>query len=122
MSDKDADLVIQISTSGLAPDTTVANLEKTEESRLITELRRCLQPGVEIALVFEGYMAITAILWLSGPQGDGGLRAGVRLLGVSALPVEQPEPAAPWDKDPRRPVSVHSDAAIIRQPLELNPR
>jgi hypothetical protein len=95
MSDEHTDLVIQISTSGLAPDSTVANVEKTEENRLITELQRCLQPGVEIALVFEGYMALTSILWLYELQVDGSLRAGVRLLGVSALPVEQRGPAAP---------------------------
>ncbi len=117
MSDKHTDLVIQISTAGLAPDPMVANVEKTEESRLIAELRRCLQPGVEIALVFEGYMAITSILWLSELQRDGSLRAGVRLLGVSALPVEQREPAAPGDEGPRRAVSVHSDSAIFRQQL-----
>jgi hypothetical protein len=86
------DIVIQISTSAPAPD--VPGGEKAGEGRLVTELRRCLRPGVEIALVFRGYMAITSILWLSGPLADRSLRAGVRLLGVSALPAgKQPEPA-----------------------------
>jgi hypothetical protein len=91
MSSTQTDLVIQISTSGRASD--LPDGEKAGEGRLVTELRRCLQPGVEIALVFRGYMAITSILWLSEPHADLGLRAGVRLLGVSALPAgKNPQP------------------------------
>jgi hypothetical protein len=117
MSDTHTDLVIRISTSGSASDPTDASAEKTDDTQLITELRPCLQPGVEIVLVFEGYMARTSILWLSELQKDGSLHAGVRLLGVSALPPEPQESTASWEEVPRRAGSVHSHSAIIRQQL-----
>lgn len=117
MSDPHTDLVIQISTSAFGSGTTLATADKAEDGRLITELRRCLQPGVEIALVLEGYMAITSILWLSELQPDGSVRAGVRLIGVSALPIEDTVQLAPWSEVPRRGASEHSDSAIIRQQL-----
>lgn len=87
MSPTHTDLVIQISTATMAansPDTKV----------LVGELRQTLRPGVEIALVYRGYMATTSILWLEGPLADHSLRAGVRLLGVSVLPARYAEPAA----------------------------
>jgi hypothetical protein len=94
MSSTQTELVIQISTSGPASD--LPGGEKAGEGRLLTELRRCLQPGAEIVLVFRGYTAITSILWLSEPLTEHGLRAGVRLLGVSALPAgKHPESAVP---------------------------
>jgi hypothetical protein len=112
MSDTHTDLVIQISTSepAAAP---VANGEKADDGRLVQELRRCLQPGAEIALVIGGFVATTSILWLSGPLEDGGLRAGVRLLGVSALPAEKRE-AAVWDPVPEGTMRF-SNASIASQ-------
>ena len=116
MSDMHTDLVIQISTSVPADDATGAGNGQAEESRLVTELRRCLQPGVEIALVLQGYVAITSVLWLSGPLPQQGLRAGVRLLGVSALPASEPlEPIASWHNVCRTTVLTPSDSAPIRQ-------
>lgn len=116
MSETYTDLVIQISTSGPEAAGTIA--EKAEDSRLITELQRCLQPGVEIALVFEGYMAMTSILWLSEPQVDGSVRAGVRLLGVSALPGDQPEePAGVWERMPGRTATAPSSSVVVRHRL-----
>ena len=73
------DLVIQIATAKMA-----ANSPDTEA--LVAGLRQTLRPGVEIALVYRGYMATTSILWLEGPLADHSLRAGVRLLGLSVLP------------------------------------
>lgn len=88
MSDTHTDLVIQLSSSTQVPSSPSAD---NEESRLVTELRRWLQPGVEVALSFHGYRAITSILWLSECEEDRSFRAGVRLLGVSAAPAgEQP--------------------------------
>ena len=110
MSDTHTDLVIQISTSEAAPDAAGRSTEKTEEGELSMELRRRLQPGVEIALAFPGYMAITSILWISELELDHSFRAGVRLLGVSALPAgESPEPAASSDDVPRSaaPLAPH---------------
>lgn len=93
MSDTHADLVIQISTSETAPDAAGPNTGKTKEGELSMELRRRLHPGVEIALAFNGYRAITSILWISELELDRSFRAGVRLLGVSALPAGgSPEP------------------------------
>jgi hypothetical protein len=86
MQDTQEDLVIQISASETAPHAADRNADKTEEGELSMELRRRLQPGVEIALAFPGYMALTSILWISESEMDRGFRAGVRLLGVSALP------------------------------------
>jgi hypothetical protein len=83
---------------------------------LVTELRRCLRPGAEIALVFRGYMAITSILWLSGPRADSGVRAGVRLLGVSALPAgKHPESAVSG----RNTANDSSDALELGYPRSL---
>lgn len=93
--------MIQISTSGTAPDAAGRKTEKTEEGALSMELRRRLLPGVEIALAFPGYMAITSILWISELELDRSFRAGVRLLGVSALPAEGSQEAAAWDDVPR---------------------
>jgi len=93
MSATHTDLVIQISAPLLVSDTPGA--QQVEEGHLVSELRRHLQPGVEIALVFGSHMAITSVLWLSQPLADRSLRAGVRLLGVSALPAaKHPERAA----------------------------
>lgn len=95
MSDRQTDLVIQISTSGPAPDAANENAAEAEESRLTMELRQCLQPGQEVTLVLRGCMAVTSILWLSELQLDRSFRAGIRLFGVSALPDgERPEPWA----------------------------
>ncbi len=110
MSETFTDFVIQISTSGSESDTAA---RKGEDSRLITELQRCLQPGVEIALVFEGYTAITSILWLSEPQADGSVRARVRLLGVSAQLDEPSHTASTTDKRSPRTFPAHWDSAII---------
>lgn len=104
MSDTHTDLVIQISTSGPEPETARASIPEAQDNRLIQELRRCLQPGVEIALVFESYMAITSILWLSDLQADGSVRAGVRLLGVSAIG-DRSKPLA-WSETPQRAPST----------------
>ncbi len=100
MSDAHTDLVIQISTSETAPDAADRNTEKTGEGELSMELRRRLQPGVEVVLAFPGYMAITSILWISELELGHSFRAGVRLLGVSALPAEGSQKAAAWDDAP----------------------
>ena len=115
MSDTHTDLVIQISTAEPESRTTAPAARMSEGSRLITELRTCLQPGVEIALVFEGYMARTSILWLSDLQADGSVRAGVRLLGVSALPADKAAASSDWDEVSQRAVPVSMASTIIRQ-------
>lgn len=99
MSITHTDFVIQISTSQLAnaPDT-----ETTNEEPLVSELRRTLRPGVEIALVFRGYLATTSILWLEGPFVDHSMRACVRLLGVSVLPAGYAGSSIPSDEAPPR--------------------
>jgi|SRR5271165_1643619 len=114
MSGMQTDLVIQISTSALAPGKSVANAKKTEESRLIEELRQCLQPGVEIALTFPSYKAITSILWLTELQLDHSFRAGVRLLGVSALTGDQHSGSeVERDELPGRIGREHSSSTIV---------
>jgi hypothetical protein len=95
MSIPDTDLVIQLSAE--TPDLNEAGVVPDEQP-LVAELRRCLRPGVEIALVFQGYMATTSILWLSGPSPDHGLRAGIRLLGVSALPEQDAKAPVAHDR------------------------
>lgn len=115
MADTQTDLVIQISTSERVPDATNRN---AEENRLILELRQCLQPGVEIALIFPGYLAATSILWVTELQLDRSFRAGVRLLGVSALPAgTHPESADTWSDIPQRAVPAHADPPIVHQHL-----
>ena len=115
MSDTQTDLVVQISASGLDSDMTAATAKSGDDCRLITELRRCLQPGAEIALVFEGYMAITSILWLSDARPDGSVRAGVRLLGVSALPRKLQETKSNWHSLSRRGDPESLDSAVVSQ-------
>ena len=87
MSDTGAQLVIEISPSESSPHATRRRREKVRSGGLGSELRRCLQPGVEIALAFPGYTAVMAVVWISERQHEN-IRAGVRLLGVSALPDE----------------------------------
>jgi hypothetical protein len=112
MADTHTDLVIQLSTSGQGPDESGQN---DEESRLITELRRWIQPGVEIALSFRGCIAITSILWLSECQVDRSFRAGVRLLGVSAQPAsEPPAPESPAENTPRSVLPAYPGPKISR--------
>ena len=91
MPDTQTDLVIQISTSQAAPSAPSPSVEDTEKNKLIAEIRQCFRPGAEIVLILGGCTAITSILWLSELQQDGCFRAGIRLLGVSALPAEQRE-------------------------------
>lgn len=80
-----ADFVIHISTSASDSDVSGENLE-ADASPVVAELQRCLKPGTEIGIVFRGYVAITSVLWLSEPTADRSVRAGVRLVGVSARP------------------------------------
>ena len=115
MPDTQTDLVIQISTSQPASSAPGPNVEDGEKNKLIAEIRQCFRPGAEIVLILGGCTAITSILWLSELQQDACFRAGIRLLGVSALPAEQGEPADPWDEAPRRTLPVHSDSAITGQ-------
>lgn len=115
MSDGHSDLVIQISTRD--PQSHAIGAIATE-SPLFSELRRCLQPGVEIALTLRGYTAIASILWLSGPLPDLTLRAGVRLLGVSAPPAEEStDQAAARDELACKTVSVQSGSHVIPRVL-----
>ena len=79
------DFVIQISTSASIADISSENAE-ADGSPVAAELQQCLKPGSEIGLVFGGFIAITSVLWLSGPTADRSVRAGVRLVGVSARP------------------------------------
>ena len=79
------DFVIQIWTSAPSADGSGENVE-TDASPVVAELQRCFKPGTEIGLIFRGYIAITSVLWLSGPTSDNSVRAGVRLVGVSARP------------------------------------
>src|SRR5258707_331873 len=83
MPESRTDFVIQISTAARGADIS-GESAKTGASSVIAELQRCLKPGTEIGLVFQGYVAITSVLWLSGPTLDESLRAGVRLIGVSS--------------------------------------
>lgn len=110
MPDAHSDLVIYISTAEPTSEASAANREKGD-GQLVQELRQCLQPGAEISLILDGFVATTSILWLSGPLEEGGLRAGVRLLAVSALPAEKPEVAA-WDRSPQSNVRVGYNASV----------
>ncbi len=85
MPETSTDFVIQILTSASVADMSGENAEP-DGSPVVAELQRCLKPGSEIGLVFRGYVAITSVLWLSGPTADRSVRAGVRLVGLSARP------------------------------------
>jgi len=95
MSDRHTDLVIQIFNFHSSLGGSQRERGGSQREQLTMELRQYLQPGLEVALVFHGCMAITSILWLSELQLDRSFRVGVRLFGVSALPDgERPEPWA----------------------------
>jgi hypothetical protein len=79
------DFVIQISTSASVADMSSESSE-ADGTPVVAELQQYLKPGSEIGLVFGRYIAITSVLWLSGPTADRSVRAGVRLVGVSARP------------------------------------
>lgn len=95
MPNTQTDLVVRISTSKLDSET-AERARGTTTSCLIAELHRCLRPGAEIALVLEGYIAITSILWLSDLQPDGSLHAGIRLVGLSGMPNESQHATRGW--------------------------
>lgn len=86
MPETRTDFVIQISATASVPDMNVENAE-TDTHSVVAELERCLKPGAEIGLVLQDYVAITSILWLSESTPDKTLRAGVRLIGISARPL-----------------------------------
>jgi hypothetical protein len=115
MPGTNTDLVIQISTEELVSNASCA--QKADEGNLAAELRRCLRPGVEIALVFERYMAITSILWLSGPLPDCSMRACVRLLRVSALPVGYSDAASHRESGSRALALRLESPAMLSQSL-----
>jgi hypothetical protein len=84
MSERQADLVIQIAVSEASPAATVGSL--SGESNLAAELRRRLEPGTEIALSCDGLRAITSIVWIDDLPLYRTFHAGVRLLAVSSQP------------------------------------
>lgn len=84
MPEAQAQLVIEISASHAV----AGHNSEPGNCGLGPELGRSLRPGVEIALAFPGYTAVMSILWISELQQNQSFRAGVRLLGVSALPAE----------------------------------
>jgi hypothetical protein len=88
MSHSHTDLVIEIPTSEIQPDSNFG-VQDTEGGEMHMALRQWLQPGVEIMLAFNGCTAITSILWTTDPQSRRSFRAGVRLLGFSALPIAE---------------------------------
>jgi hypothetical protein len=114
MSDTHTDLVIQLSSSARVPGSPDVD---NEESRLVGELRRWLQPGVEVALTFHGFRAITSILWLSECEVDHSFRAGVRLLGVSALSEEEQPTDAQSPDTHRNLIRAVTGPQITRVPF-----
>ncbi len=112
MSDIHTDLVVRISASDSNSGSAGAALH--DKRHLIMELKRCLQPGAEIALVFEGYMAMTSILWLSDLEPDGSVRAGVRLIGVSALPNDKVDVPTTWNEVSRHSLSEQIELASLK--------
>jgi len=92
MPEANADLLIQI-TSQSSP-TGARGSSKAVQSDMIAELRRCLRPGAELAVTYDGLTAVTSILWLSDGRQEDSLLVGVRLVGVSALPNPEPESLA----------------------------
>lgn len=86
MSDRDTELVIQISPPTPASLEAHEKARKAEDSRLTMELRQYLRPGLEVALILDGCRVITSIRWLSELEWDRSFRIGVRLFAVSALP------------------------------------
>jgi hypothetical protein len=84
MSERQADLVIQISASEECSGATTHN--PSGDDGLASELRRRLEPGAEIALTCDGYVAIASVIWIADGPLDRTFHAGVRLLAVSNLP------------------------------------
>ena len=75
------DFVIQISTSASIADISSENAE-ADGSPVAAELQQCLKPGSEIGLVFGGFIAITSVLWLSGPTADRSVRRGTAIKSI----------------------------------------
>lgn len=83
MPDAHTDFVIQISASAGASPVPGAAPESADESQLIRELQRSLQPGGEIVLIIGACIARTSILWLSEIGQESSFRAGVRFRSIS---------------------------------------
>ena len=83
MHDTCTEFVIQISTAA-----SITNIKGDETETVVNpaaaDLLPCLQPGTEIGLIFHRYVAIASIQWISGPTLDKSMRAGVRLIRLSA--------------------------------------
>ena len=103
MTNTRTDFVIQISTPASKEDVSAEGLIPPA-TPVLAELHKCLKPGAEIGVVFRGYFAVTSVLWLSEPQADGSVRAGVKLVGVSARPSNLVEMDTLADQHPVAPL------------------
>ena len=83
MSDTRAQVVIEIAASDSTPHAPGRVRRNSGEFGLGSELRRCLQPGMEIALTFPGFTATMSVVWITERQREASFRAGVRLVRVS---------------------------------------
>ncbi len=100
MSQNETELVIRISTSdALAQPPGTPASKTTGKSALLEELKHSLQPGAVIALTYRDYVAMTSVVWLTEAPEENCVRAGVRLLGISARRQQCPAKAHD-DADP----------------------
>ncbi len=110
MPETRTDFVIQISATGAVPPMDAESAQTVADS-VIAELERCLKPGTEIGLVLGDYIAITSILWLSTPTLDKSLRAGVRLVGISARPLGHLDPL--HEREKSEPLSLRNSCQLL---------
>jgi hypothetical protein len=76
--------MLQISASPVGSRGPEGGSATPDHGQLTEELHHWLKPGTEVVLLFDRYVARTAILWLEEPGSDARIEGCVRLLGVSA--------------------------------------
>ena len=81
MANPTRDFVLRLSTGSGRPELGSAT---PNDGQMTEELHRWLKPGMEIILIFDRYVARTAIMWLAESSSDARIEGCVRLLGVSA--------------------------------------
>jgi len=84
MANPSGDLLIRISTSPVESREPEGSTTAAHQGLLNSDLHRWLIPGTEVILLFDRYIARTAVVWLEAPGLDAQMEGCVRLLGVSS--------------------------------------
>lgn len=84
MANISGDSVIHSSTAPVQSRGSEDTAAAPHQGSINADLRCWLGPGTEVILLFDRYVARTAVVWLEAPGSDAQMEGCVRLLGVSS--------------------------------------